>query len=228
MNLENIEGEAELVLRLSHIETDTVPSPLQIATTVMGEGAVRVHHASSFPGDACLVRCCGGPRIYLRRGLTLARARWAIAHELGHYVLKLDSSRKENEDACDAFAAALLVPRLAFRLALRQTQEFASLARFFRVTESCVALRYGEVTGKPLALVTPERIRTRGEPWAWPEERELRMHSIGTQYLQKFRLSDDRKRVVFQSPDTLPRFQEPDRELWASAQMNRCETVALF
>src|SRR5690606_30327780 len=100
----------------------------------------------------------GERRIYVRRGLSAARQRFAVAHELAHWALGLLSG-SEAEARCDALAACLVAPRRAFQRALRDTDCYGELAELFGSTESCVALRLGEVTGEPVALVTPSSVR---------------------------------------------------------------------
>lgn len=49
------------------------------------------------------------PAIFHAVELSPEYARFVIAHELGHYVLGLDSSCQANERACDAFASYLVL-----------------------------------------------------------------------------------------------------------------------
>ncbi len=166
-----------------------------IARAVLGPAALRSVPPRALPGDAALATVGGVRAIFLRTGLPKHRARWAIAHELGHVLLGLDSSRQEHEDVCDAFAATLLLPTVAFQEALLESgPSFRALARRFTVTESCAALRVGEVTGVPLALVAPARVRVRGSGYQWPSERELR--ALKVPGAQRVRLKDDRQRMA--------------------------------
>lgn len=51
---------------------------------------------------------------------------------------------------------------------------YAELASRLRLDEPAAALRFGEATGTPLALVEPRRVWVRGEPF-WPmREEQLR------------------------------------------------------
>jgi len=190
MTLEEIEGEAALMVG----DTSEAPRVLALARRVLGgAGTVLTVHARALPGDAALATVNGERRIYLRSGLSPLRQRWAVAHELGHLALELDSSTRENEDACDAFAAALLLPRRAFQVALRETGvSYTKLAQWFVTTESCAALRLGEVTDVPLALVAPSRTRVRGAEFGWPLE--LRAGRIPG--VRRATLRDDRRRVA--------------------------------
>ncbi len=191
-SLPEIEGEVRWVFDHLGIDDEAPPPILEVAKKLTGTPVLtvpfRVLH-----GDGQLAKVNGEARIYVRSGLTPKRLRWAVAHELGHHILKLDSSTLENEDAVNAFAAALLVPRRAFQLALRETGpklSYTKLARWFATTESCAALRFGEVVDVPLALFAPTRTRMRGPEFGWDSS----MHGPG---IKRARLSDDSRRVAF-------------------------------
>src|SRR5688572_15014977 len=192
--LDDIEGEAGLMLRRWGDGDTEAPRVLELARRVLGDrsGVVTVH-ARALPGDAAVAVVNGQQRIFVRRGLEPSRQRWAVAHELGHIALRLDSSSLANEDACNAFAAALLAPRRAFQAALRETgMSYTQLARWFVTTESCAALRLGEVTDVPLALVAPARVRVRGADFSWPTDlRAARVPGV-----RRATLKDDRRRVA--------------------------------
>lgn len=192
MDLADLEGEAALALRRAGQESDEPPCILEVARRLTGR-AVEVASFRALPGDGCLVRVRGEPQIYVRGQLTPQRLRWVVPHELGHLALGLDSSTRENEDAADAFAAALLLPRRAFQIALQETGvSYSKLARWFATTESCAALRFGEVTSTPLALVAPVRVRVRGEGFGWP----LKLHGARIPGVKRTVLRDDRRRVA--------------------------------
>lgn len=192
--MEDIEGEAGWILDRWADDREP-PDVLELAQKLTGAPVVTIPHRG-LPGDAMLATVHGHRRIYMRSGLPGQRLRWAVAHELGHLVLGLDSSTQENEEACDAFAAALLVPRRAYRIALVETgDDYTNLARWFGTSESCVALRYGEVTDEPLALIVPSRVYVRGFDFAWPEESDLRSVAL-LPGVRKARLRDDRRRVA--------------------------------
>lgn len=103
------------------------------------------------------------------------------------------------EDMADALAGALVAPRDAYRLALREVGlDLPALANDFRASQSCVALRLGEVTGRPIVLVAP-RLRSRGEAFGWPSERALRRLAraeVMPDGVERRILTDDAKRVV--------------------------------
>jgi hypothetical protein len=196
MTLDEIEGEAALLLRQGGQDDGGPPRVLELARAALGPGGIEAVPHRALPGDGCLATVQGERRIYVRTGLSPLRLRWVVAHELGHLSLCLDSSSRQNEDACDAFAAALLLPRRGFQVALREVgANYSKLARWFVATESCVALRLGEVTDVPLALVAPARVRTRGAEFAWPADlRAARMPGV-----RRATLRDDRRRVVMRA-----------------------------
>lgn len=186
---------AEVLYRAASLDPSEPASPLLLARRLLGEGAVRTVDVQTLPGHAALVRVGANWRIYLKRGAPPDRARFAVLHEIGHWLLGTGAS----EDDCNRMAAALAAPRRAFFDAMSaHGRRFSRLARSFRTTESLVALRYGELTGAPLALVTPRKVRTRGDGFAWPSEPELRALASLPRVpgLRKARLRDDPMRVV--------------------------------
>ncbi len=194
MNRIDVEAEARVVLGLADSPSEAPPLE-SLARAVLGPHAVQTVPPSALPSDACLVRVLGERRIVLRTGLDPVRRRFAIAHELGHHVLGLDSSSRENEELCDAFAAALVAPGDTFRRAVATLGlDLPALARLFGSTESLVALRLGEVTGAPVALVAPGRVRIRGVDYGWPPAAELRRKRLPG--VTKVRLRDDARRLA--------------------------------
>jgi hypothetical protein len=101
--------------------------------------------------------------------------RWiaTLFHALGHRAVRFAGSEIQDERLVIAVAARLTVPVIAFRRALRAGLGRHSLAQQFGVNETCAALRYGEVTGDPVAIITPRRIYAAGE-WPWPAADVLR------------------------------------------------------
>jgi hypothetical protein len=200
MTFDDIEAEATWTLSRLGFDDSGPPPVLELARRILGgsKPVDAVPHRA-LRGDGQLARVGDERRIYVRSGLTPARLRWAIAHELGHFVLGVDSSSRENEAAADAFAAAITVPRRAFEGALLETgSSYRKLAEWFATTESCVALRWSEVTREPLALVTPLSVRTRGDDFGWPAEAAIRALAQKSRApgVRKARLSDDRRRVA--------------------------------
>ena len=117
---------------------------------------------------AVLARVNRRRRIYIRNDVGPLAFGFLIAHELSHGIFDDEGihfvTEAEEEVACDALAGALIVPRRAFASASRAFGgNVEQMAVQFRTTESLCLLRMGEVTGRPLALVRPGLIRTRGD-----------------------------------------------------------------
>jgi hypothetical protein len=147
------------------------------------------------PADGFIARVRGTWRIYLREGLPLAQARFIALHELAHWALGEGASEAD----CDALAAALLAPKPLFERALREVgPSYTKLSRWFVCTETFAALRYGEVTEKPLVVVAPANVRIRGREYSWPSEPEIRGLAKAKRLpgLSKATLRDDPMRVA--------------------------------
>lgn len=178
-------------------DVEVAANPIALCEALLGAGCVEALHASSLPGDGMLTFDGEHWTIVVRAKLSGYRLRFVVLHELAHWVLGPGAT----EDECDALAAALLVPRLVFLDALKECgQDLASLARRLNVTESFAALRLGEVTGEPVALITPTRVRVRGEDWGWPHEEALRQAALLVgPGLRKVPITDEYKRVVLRA-----------------------------
>ena len=194
-----IEGTVEQLYGEAGLDYRVGASPVKLARELLGVGSVVTVHASALPGDAELVLLQGKPRIYVRSLLSAQRRNFAVLHELAEWQLQREDYRGEDrEDVADALAAALLAPRQRFLSVLRENgTRFPLLAQRFVSTESLVALRLGEATGEPIALIA-NRVRVRGQEWVWPCECELRRAASGRAPLgiRKARLKDARGRVV--------------------------------
>lgn len=177
---------------MAGLDDSEAPEMLGLARKLLGASSVISLPSRALPGPAALVSVRGQRRIYLRKGLNPKVLRWALAHELAHWALRIDSSTIENEDACDALAACLVAPRSAYLRALRSIgQSYTKLASAFATSESCAALRLGEVTGTSLVLVTTKRVRYRGAEFGWPQEIRDRIPGM-----RRTTLQDDRSRIV--------------------------------
>jgi Zn-dependent peptidase ImmA (M78 family) len=128
------------------------------------------------------------------------RARFTVAHELGHYFI--DEHRNalaqgqaphasftehpaDNpaEAEANAFAANLLMPKREFHKALAEVQAglkgIIDLASTFGVSIQSTALRYVAISGKPCAIVM---LRDGGKAW-WDISPQLK--AVGYQWVQK-------------------------------------------
>lgn len=193
----DVECEAGQLYTEANADTYSPPGPLRIARSLGLH--VRRGPCLAAGGDAALIRLGGQPIIFVRRRLGPERFDFALAHEIAEWHLaRLSYCEPDVEDVADALAAALVVPRDAYRAALRERGvAFGELARDFRATESCVALRLGEVTGRPLLLLAP-RVRARGASFVWPSTAELRRiaRTRRAEGLEVWGLGDDRRRIV--------------------------------
>lgn len=124
-------------------------------------------------------------------------SRGALVHELAHVACaRAGLPEPHDERFVAAVAVRLLVPGQAYRRALRAGLDRAALAAAFRVRETCVALRAGEVTSEPIAIVTPTHVHARGD-WPWPAEDLLRRYvRQRARWLRVEQLGDDVRRVV--------------------------------
>lgn len=130
-----------------------------------------------------LAKCSGDPNS--------GRARFTLAHELGHYFIDEHRTALESglapahaynadrpselriEREADHFASALLMPSVAFHRELRAKrggiQEILDVASTFRVSRMSAAKRYVSLSGVPCAIVV---FRSGDAPW-WNVSPEL-------------------------------------------------------
>lgn len=115
--------------------------------------------------------------VVLRRDAGPLRQRFTLAHEVGHVWLLANGlgelPARDAERFCDAFAAALLMPRVWMATRARRLQPgldaLASLARECRVSLSACLIRLAPHRGWQFALLTWQR---REDVWTLS-------HSIG-------------------------------------------------
>lgn len=197
MDIGDLEGCVEALYRLAGFDDDAVDFPSRVARRLLGpEAIVRVPGLKTF---AALSRVNGEARIAVRQSLSQPRREHAIGHELGHWVLEREGCDGEDlEGACDFIGAAIQTRRRVFREVAKH-RDWTQLALDFSTTETLVALRYGETTGTPLAVVAPHAVRVRGDDFSWPEADEIRKRAKSRSIIPgvaKARLRDDPRRVV--------------------------------
>ncbi|UOF77359.1 metallopeptidase [Caudoviricetes sp.] len=191
----DFEAAAARVLADLGVSSDQPTPPLELATRLLGAGSVKLVPATALPGVGAIARVRDRWLVFLREDAPLPAKRFVLCHELAHKLLGAAATEVE----CDALAAALLVPRAALMHAVKEDGErLRLLAKRFGASESCIALRIGEVTERPLALVAPRTVRTRGSGYTWPPFDQLRdlatkSHIPG---LKKVRLTDDSARQM--------------------------------
>lgn len=193
----DVEGEAAAIYRAAGADPHEPCSMVRLAQFLLGGDAVQVHAGI---GSLAVFNSAAGA-IWVRSGLAERALNHAVGHELGEWWLRRHHySAEQIEAACDAIASALVMPRPAFRHAVKALgRNLPALSEVFVATQSMVALRLGEVTGSPLALVTPRNVRVRGDAWGWPGEDELRRLARAPEVppgLTRERLSDVRERRV--------------------------------
>lgn len=151
-------------------------------------------------GPAALYRVGPAWGIVVSSKLPLVHARFFIAHELAHWILRDEGLDDRDEAAADYLGAALLAPRRAYLAAVRAGLELPELAERFGLTETGAALRIGETTGRPIVLVAPASVRPRGsESWVWPPEPTLRVWARRDRPgVARVRLVDDPRRVMLE------------------------------
>ncbi len=195
--LAEIEGEAAWLLR--DFDLRRPPGARALVAHHLGEGAVLVLRGMR-GRDAQLITHHGRPTICVRPGLTKGSLRWALMHELAEWHLQqhVGYRAEDAEEIAELLTAALVVPRETYGRALRERgEQWEQLALDFGTSQTCVALRHGEVTDEPLAVVAPLRVRVRGKEWTWPDERSLRALAREQRPgLRRAPLTDDRRRVV--------------------------------
>ena len=150
-----IEALAIEIRRAAGANDEAVVAVVDIVTHWMGEGAIVV--VERMLGRAALIRRHDRHAIALRKGAP--DLRFAVAHELGHWVLRfianLALEHAEEERAANTFAAALLAPPPLVRRAYEFFGENLGLAADkLHVSQTSLALRLGEVRGDPRAVVT--------------------------------------------------------------------------
>jgi hypothetical protein len=196
-----LEGVAEALYREIGAEPDEPQLQLRLARALLGADAVEIVPPGVLKTTrARLALVEGRWRIFVRRQ---ARAEMAfgLAHEIGHWALLREGYQGDDEESCaDYLAGALIAPRRAFLQAIGELgRDLPQLAERFGTTESLVALRYGESTSVPLALVRPGLVRVRSQlEFVWPSEEVILRWARGRPPLglAKTRLTDDRRRVV--------------------------------
>ncbi len=89
----------------------------------------------SFKHDGMLV----GERIEVPEGLNSVEERFAIAHEIGHHVLRHEGERKKVEPEANAFASELLIPRAELGTAISRDPSVRGLRERFGVSKEAMA-----------------------------------------------------------------------------------------
>lgn len=196
------EGLAEYVLRRASADADRPQSPRRIAHAL----GIAVQTApGGHWGPAGLWPVKDVPTIFLSSRVPTARRPFLIAHEIAEWAAQqLGIVDADIERFCDAAAAAIMAPRPAMRALLRRVgDDYAAIARALVSTETCAALRVGEVTGRHLAVVAPTAVRVRGlGEWVWGSEEALRRLARAAELpenIDRVALGDEPRRWVLRA-----------------------------
>lgn len=182
-----------------------------VAAAVLGETCLRFLPDRDLPGRSLIMQ--DGPRwiIYVRKSLSDTQLNHAVAHELGEWFLRRRRySEPDIEALSNSVAAAICVPRPAFKVALRQLgEDVRALSGQFRVSESMMSLRIAECLGSPTALITEKTILTRGKAREWPTTRQGWAGLVGRARTSEHgltvrKLGDAPKRLVLRFQERLP------------------------
>lgn len=213
MHPADLYGLALDLYRLTSSDPADPPRPKALVVRLFGRSAIRLDPNRLRVQDALLVKAevrrdgemppGGSFLLYHRRHLSPEALNWAIAHELGEWLLKRANVVDEHiEHLADALAALILAPNQAFLAVYRsEGANLPLLAQVFGTTESCVGMRIGEVLGTPTALLTPShpQLRLRGDEYGWPPRGELRRCVASgalPPQVRLHRLKDDPRRIL--------------------------------
>jgi hypothetical protein len=178
-----------------------------IAQRLFGEEGYEVVHGLGLHGE--LLVWDGGGRVRVSASASDVEQDFAAGHELGHFSDHLEGwglAGDALEEACNVFAAAIMMPPLPFWQALDLVGDnWAELATLFGVTETAAILRTGELTGRQIAVVAPATCRARGDG-EWPPEQVLRAKKAAPgPGMASARLRDDPRRFVITGSDEGPK-----------------------
>lgn len=194
MSLADLEGAADEVYSLAGVDHDRCLYPSRLARKLFGDGSVM--RVPNMRAMASLSRVGEAHVIAVRKSLPIEVAEHAVGHELGHWILNRNGYQGEDtETACDLIGAAIQARRKAFSRRAREVgTDFRQLSLDFEITETSAALRYGEVIGCPIAVVSPQAVRVRGAEWTWGEEQSVRARASSGEGVVRKTLG--RKRVA--------------------------------
>lgn len=201
MDVHELEGIAEALYREAGCEPSAPESPVAIARKIIGVDAVEIVPPGTLRFTTAQLALVNGRwRIFVRRSDPHTML-FSVAHELAHWALRREGYQGDDEERlADYLGACIIAPATAFSRAVRAAgDDMAELSEIFNTTQSLVALRWGERTSTPLALIRPGLVRVRSQlEFVWPEERVIRRWAQGTppDGLAKTKLTDDPRRVL--------------------------------
>lgn len=107
--------------------------------------------------------------IKYKKGISLGRQRFTIAHEMGHYFLKNldvienscfvnDGQKNENERAADEFASNLLMPEKLVRqkigVKIKGIEDVLKINQAFEVSQTAAAIRLVQLSSQSCAVIS--------------------------------------------------------------------------
>lgn len=165
--LEEIEAHVSAALRSLNLEEDEPPD-LNIAVRAWTGGDVQIAPMRTLARTETRNRT---RRIQLRMDvIDTPRGRELVGHELGHEYVRRFLRRDVSEAWCDSFGVMIAAPTRCVRRAIDHFgRRVHSLASALQIEQEAALLRYGEATGRPVALERrPKRLVLRGDDYPWP------------------------------------------------------------
>jgi len=149
--------------------TEPTPSP-ELARVLCGPTSIhRVSTSYRFPSSASNP---GSGQLIIH--VPASASSWEVNHWVSYQLVKWYLTHHGYDGAqvdsvVRRIAAAVCVPTPAFERARGDFgDDISGLGKYFRVSQSLMALRMGECTGAPTALQTATQILVRGDYWNWP------------------------------------------------------------
>lgn len=179
--------DSQAIYEAAGADEDAPPGPGWFAWRLFGD---RGTTSFALGGGALVVGTGASRRLLLTPGLSPAREGIAIARAIARHFLELRGAVLDAERIRD-IAARLIAPRAAFLAEIGAVGlDLAQLARSFVTSEALVALRIGETTGRPVAVVDDKRVTMRGRiSWTDSQARALALDTPAG--VHRTRLSDD-------------------------------------
>lgn len=193
-----LEDIAETTLKEARLAHSRPPDMVKLARQVVGP--VIQLPARGLPRAAFLARYGGRQHVCIRGEFAPSALAWCLAHEVSEAILERRLYRAPDvEQVANRLAACFLAPRGFAEGVIERGRSrglrWTQLALDFGTSESCAVLRYGEVTGHGVALVSPKDTRYRGNWFVLPEERDIRSPGP-VAGLKKALLRDNPSRMV--------------------------------
>lgn len=187
-----IEAEQESLRAYNEAGLDPERPP-PISELCAGLFGTRPQPIAGLSREATMGVLRGEVRIYYRAGTWAARARFGVAHEMGHGRRRQHhGSIGDVEARADLLGACLVAPRPAFeRMVARVGHSVYDLAHAFGTTHAAALLRLGEVTGRPVRLLG-ERERTRGDAFEWPDVKRA-LRGLERHRVHPVKLADEKR-----------------------------------